>query len=902
MTEKTYAVTGMTCAACSSAVKKAVAKLDGVESGDINLATEKLNITFDEGRLSFDDIKKAVEDAGYGLRDDTPPKTAELLVEGMTCAACSAAVERVTKKLDGVLSASVNLTTNKGVFEYNPSKVKLSEIKAAIEKVGYTPRDVESGEVRDLEKERLEREARIMRTRLIAAVIFAVPILYLAMSHMFPALGVPIPNFMSPHVHPLTFALIQLGLTIPVLIAGSRFFTRGFKTLFKGAPNMDTLVAIGTGSAFLYSLFATIKIWLGDVDFVMSLYFESAAVVITLVMVGKYLEASSKGKTSDAIKKLMQLRPTTATIVKDGKQLEVPIDEVSVGDSVIVRPGSSYPVDGVVTDGLSTADESMLTGESLPVEKQPGSAVTGGSINGEGLITFKASRVGGDTALAKIIRLVEDAQSKKAPIAKMADIVSGWFVPTVLAIAVIAAVSWAIAGKDFNFVLTIFVSVLVIACPCALGLATPTAVMVGTGKGAELGILIKSGEALETAHKITTVVLDKTGTITEGKPALTDIRTYDGFSEEDTLALAASAERGSEHPIARAIVTAAEEKGLDLMLPERFTAAPGRGIDAVVGKKRVLAGNLALMNENGIDTSASDSDAQTLSQAGRTLMYIAADGKLAALMAAADTVKKTSREAIQKLKDLGLDVYMMTGDNKETAAVIAGDVEIDHVLSEVLPQDKAGEVKRLQEAGATVAMVGDGINDAPALVQADVGIAIGTGTDVAVESADIVLMRGDLNKVAAAIALSRATIRNIKQNLFWAFIYNSLGIPFAAGVVYLFGGPLLSPVFAGAAMAFSSVSVVSNALRLRRFKPDKLSQSKNHEKERPIMEKIVLNVEGMSCEHCENRVKKAVGAMKGVNAVAVSLADKKVTVELDASVVTEQQVKEAIEEQGYDVV
>ncbi len=913
MTDKTYAVTGMTCAACSVAVKKAVAKLDGVEASDINLATEKINVTFNENVVSFDTLQKAVADAGYGLRDETPIKRVELSIEGMTCAACSAAVERVTKKLDGIKTAAVNLTTNRGVFEYDPAKVKLSEIKAAIEKAGYTPKDIEIGEVRDLDKERLAREARIMRTRLTIAVIFAVPILYLAMSHMFPALGVPIPDIIGPHTHPLTFALVQLVLTIPVLIAGSRFFTRGFKTLFKGAPNMDTLVAIGTGSAFLYSLFATVKVGLGDTDFVMALYYESAAVVITLVMVGKYLEASSKGKTSDAIKKLMQLRPTTATILKDGQELEVPIDEVAIGDRVIVRPGSSFPVDGVVTDGISTADESLLTGESLPVEKKPGSTVTGGSINGEGLMTFEAVRVGGDTALSKIIHLVEDAQSKKAPIAKMADIVSGWFVPTVLIIAVVAAALWGFFGKDFNFVLTIFVSVLVTACPCALGLATPTAVMVGTGKGAELGILIKSGEALETAHKIKTVVLDKTGTITEGKPALTDIRTYGGVDEAQALTLAASAERGSEHPIARAIVAAAGERGLELQAPESFKAVTGHGIDAVVDGKRVLAGNLALMNDNGVDASASNTDARTLSSAGRTLMYIAVDGKLAALMAAADTVKPSSREAIAKLRNLGISVYMMTGDNKETAAAIAKDVEIDKVLSEVLPQDKAGEVKRLQEAGEAVAMVGDGINDAPALVQADVGIAIGTGTDVAVESADIVLMRGDLNKVAEAIALSRATIRNIRQNLFWAFIYNSLGIPFAAGIVYLLGGPLLSPVFAGAAMAFSSVSVVSNALRLRRFKPEKAYRHpkpekykqeihKQHEKEKPNMEKIVLNVEGMSCQHCENRVKKAVGALSGVAGVEVSLADKKVTVELDTSAVTGQQVKETIEEQGYDVV
>jgi len=628
----------------------------------------------------------------------------------------------------------------------------------------------------------------------------------------------PLPGFMSSHDFPLVFALIQLALTIPVIIAGSRFYTRGMKTLLKGSPNMDTLVAIGTGTAFLYSVFATIKIYLGDFSFAQSLYFESAAVVITLVMLGKYLEAVSKGKTSEAIKKLMKLKPSTAVIEKDGTELEVLLEEVMVGDIVIVRPGSVFPVDGVVTEGATTVDESMLTGESLPVEKQTASEVTGGSINGEGMVKCRAVRVGEDTSLSKIIKLVEDAQGKKAPIAKLADIVSGYFVPIVLVIALAAAAAWALSGKDFNFVLTIFVSILVIACPCALGLATPTAIMVGTGKGAELGILIKGGEALETTHKINTVVLDKTGTITEGKPRLTDIRTYNGMSENEALRLCASAEKGSEHPVARSIVEGAAARGIELLRTENFHAVPGRGIDAWVSGKRVLAGNAKLMAENGVDTGLADADAEEFALSGRTLMYFAVDNQLAGLMAAADTVKKSSREAIARLMGMGIDVYMITGDNKNTAAAIAQEVEIQHVLSEVLPQDKALEVKRLQDSGRKVAMVGDGINDAPALVQADVGMAIGTGTDVAVESADVVLMRGDLNEVPSAIALSRATIRNIKQNLFWAFIYNLIGIPFAAGVVFLFGGPLLSPIIAGAAMACSSVSVVSNALRLKRFK------------------------------------------------------------------------------------
>jgi len=758
------------------------------------------------------------EDTGTENIDNGQYIQSDLLIEGMSCAACSAAVERAVNKLDGIQTAQVNLTTNLGSFTYNPSILKLSRIKEAITDAGYTPKAIEGSKTRDEEQERRNKEVRVMRIRLLIAAVFSAPILYIAMSHMFSQLMLPLPGFMSSHDFPLVFALIQLALTIPVILAGSRFYTRGMKTLLKGAPNMDTLVAIGTGTAFLYSVFATVKIYLGDFSFAQSLYFESAAVVITLVMLGKYLEAVSKGKTSEAIKKLMKLKPSTAVIEKDGTEMEVLLEEVMVGDIVIVRPGSVFPVDGVVTEGATTVDESMLTGESLPVEKQTASEVTGGSINGEGMVKCRAVRVGEDTSLSKIIKLVEDAQGKKAPIAKLADIVSGYFVPIVLVIALAAAAAWALSGKDFNFVLTIFVSILVIACPCALGLATPTAIMVGTGKGAELGILIKGGEALETTHKINTVVLDKTGTITEGKPRLTDIRTYNGMSENEALRLCASAEKGSEHPVARSIVEGAAARGIELLRTENFHAVPGRGIDAWVSGKRVLAGNAKLMAENGVDTGLADADAEEFALSGRTLMYLAVENQLAGLMAAADTVKKSSREAIARLMGMGIDVYMITGDNKNTAAAIAQEVGIQHVLSEVLPQDKALEVKRLQDSGRKVAMVGDGINDAPALVQADVGMAIGTGTDVAVESADVVLMRGDLNEVPSAIALSRATIRNIKQNLFWAFIYNLIGIPFAAGVVFLFGGPLLSPIIAGAAMACSSVSVVSNALRLKRFK------------------------------------------------------------------------------------
>jgi len=818
MTEQQYQVTGMTCSACSAAVQRTVSKMEGVTSAEVNLATETLRVQFDESKVRFDDMKAAVEKAGYGLVAPQVYKRAELGVEGMTCASCSAAVERALKKLDGVTDPSVNLATNRAAFSYDPTRVKLAQVREAITKAGYTPLDLATEDTRDLEQEKREKALRRMRLRLIVSIVFAAPILYIAMAHMFPKLGVPLPAFMNPHAFPLVFAMVQLLLTIPVLIAGSRFFRVGFKTLLKGAPNMDTLVAIGTGSAFLYGVYATVLIYLGDFGFAQHLYFESAAVVITLVMLGKYLEAVSKSKTSEAIKKLMNLRPQTAVVVKNGVELEVSLDEVAVGDVVLVRPGAAIPVDGTVLDGASSVDESMLTGESLPVEKQPGSAVTGGSINGEGLLHFTVTRVGEDTALSKIIHLVEEAQGRKAPIAKLADVISGYFVPAVLGIAVLAAVVWALVGQDFNFVLNIFVTVLVIACPCALGLATPTAIMVGTGKGAELGVLMKGGEALETTHNINAVVLDKTGTITQGKPELTDIARFTTDSEDEVLLLAASAERGSEHPIARAIVNAAQARNLALVEPEQFRAIPGRGIEAVVNGRRIFAGSAKLMTENGIDLTHAISSATAFAASGKTLMYIAIDNVLYSLMAAADAVKPTSRRAIEQLKALGLEVYMLTGDNASTARAVAESVGITHVLSDVLPDGKANEVKKLQAEGKRVAMVGDGINDAPALVQADVGMAIGTGTDVAVESADVVLMRGDLSAVSAAVALSRATIRNIRQNLFWAFAYNIIGIPFAAGVFFAFGGPLLTPVFAGAAMAFSSVSVVTNALRLKRFR------------------------------------------------------------------------------------
>lgn len=815
---KQYSVTGMSCASCAAHVQKAVSKLTGVESAEVNLLTEKLDVESNTPRFDDAVVRKAVENAGYGIVDNVDTNHVDMAVGGMTCASCSAAVERAVRRLDGVQNASVNLATNRLTLDFDPAVLTMDTVRSAVDKAGYVPGELRSEKTGAAAPEDAHtRESRIMRIRLTVAVVFSLPLLYIAMSHML-SIGLPLPAFLHPSTSPLTFALVQLFLTLPVLIAGSYFYRIGLKTLFHGAPNMDSLVAIGTGSAFLYGVYATVRIAGGDASFVNALYFESAAVVVTLVMLGKTLEAISKGRTSDAIRKLAKLRPATAVMRIDGKDVEVPVGQVAVGDLFVVRPGTAFPVDGVVVEGLSSVDESMLTGESLPVEKQEDSPVTGGSVNGEGLLLCRATRVGEETALARMIRLVEDAQGRKAPIAKLADVISGYFVPVVIGIALVAAVVWALVGKDFNFVLNIFVTILVIACPCALGLATPTAIMVGTGKGAELGILVKSGEALETTHRIHTVVLDKTGTLTEGHPDVTDVITYNETSKEQALLLCASAERGSEHPVGRAVVRHAEAQDLQLSTPSTFRAIPGRGIEATVDGTVILAGTEKLMRENHVDIQLAQDDAKALSGSGKTLMYTAADGRLIAVMGAADTLKKTSREAIARLHDLGIQTVMLTGDNQATAEAVAREAGIDTVLAEVLPEDKVNAVRSLQAEKRIVAMVGDGINDAAALVQADVGMAIGTGTDIAVESADVVLMRGDLRQVATAVALSRATFRNIRQNLFWAFAYNTAGIPLAAGLVYALGGPLLNPVFAGAAMALSSVSVVTNALRLKRFK------------------------------------------------------------------------------------
>ncbi len=737
---------------------------------------------------------------------------------GMTCAACSSRIERAVAKIDGVISVSVNLATERLSCQLDSSKTNMAAVRQAVEKAGYSWAEVVASTV-DEDKLRKEREIKTLWAKFIVSAIFTVPLLYIAMGHMIPGVKLPLPSILDHMKHPLNFALAQIFLTIPILAAGHRFYIVGFRALRLRSPNMDSLIAIGTSAAVLYSLYATYQITQGHGMFAKSLYFETAGVIITLILLGKSLEAVSKGKTSEAIKKLMGLAPKTAIVIKNGNEIETPIDEVLVDDIILVKPGGKIPVDGVVVEGVTAIDEAMLTGESMPVDKKPGDKVYAASINKNGLVQFKATKVGADTALAQIIKLVEDAQSSKAPIAQMADIVSGYFVPIVFVIALLAFGGWMLAGKDFVFALTIFISVLVIACPCALGLATPTAIMVGTGKGAENGILIKGGEALETSHKIQTIVFDKTGTITQGKPEVTDIVTTENTERLRLLQLVASAEKGSEHPLGEAIVRSAEKEGLPMLGVSGFQALTGRGISVVIEGAEILAGNQKLMSEHGVSIGHLEAEANRLASEGKTPMYITVDKKISGIIAVADVVKESSARAIKRLDEMGIEVVMITGDNRRTAEAIAKQVVIAKELSDVLPQDKANEVTKLQAEGKKVAMVGDGINDAPALAQADIGIAIGSGTDVAMESADIVLMHSDLMDVPTAIKLSKSTIRNIKQNLFWAFAYNVAGIPVAAGVLYLFGGPLLNPVFAAAAMSLSSVSVLTNALRLRRFKP-----------------------------------------------------------------------------------
>lgn len=802
-------IEGMSCSACANRIERIVNKLDGVEKGAVNFAAETLALEYDESAVELGQVEAAIEKAGFKVKKNIKDYTFK--VEGMTCSACANRVERVTQKIEGVELAVVNFATEKLTIKLDADVASYGQVKAAVEKAGFqlvSEEDTIKGE------EKKHDEASKLLIRFIISLIFAVPLLIISMGHM---VGMPLPHLIDPMMNPFNFGIVQLILTLPVVMAGYKFYQVGIKNLIQLSPNMDSLIAIGTLTAFFYSVFGIYKITQGDASYAMHLYFESAAVILTLITLGKYLEAVSKGKTSQAIKALMGLAPKTATIERNGRELEVPIEEVVVGDLVLVKPGEKLPVDGEVIEGSTAIDESMLTGESIPVEKTVGSLVIGASINKTGFIKYKATKVGRDTALSQIVKLVEDAQGSKAPIAKMADIISAYFVPIVIGLAILSSVAWLLAGETGVFALSIFISVLVIACPCALGLATPTAIMVGTGKGAEYGVLIKGGEALETTHKLSKIIFDKTGTITEGKPKVTDIVTTN-LSEEQLLIYAASAEKGSEHPLGEAIVRAAIDRGYQLCELQSFNAIPGHGIEVSIQGKQILLGNKKLMIEKTIDVSSLSETSDQLAYDGKTPMYMAIDGQLAGIIAVADTVKESSKKAIETLHQMGIKVAMITGDNQKTADAIARQVGIDLVLAEVLPADKANEVKKLQETGVKVGMVGDGINDAPALAQADIGIAIGSGTDVAIESADIVLMKSDLMDVSTAIKLSKATIRNIKENLFWAFAYNVLGIPVAMGLLHLFGGPLLNPMIAAAAMSLSSVSVLLNALRLRRFK------------------------------------------------------------------------------------
>ena len=809
MKKASMKIEGMSCSACANRIERIVNKLDGVEKGAVNFAAETLALEYDESAIELGQVEAAIEKAGFKVKKNIKDYTFK--VEGMTCSACANRVERVTQKIEGVELAVVNFATEKLTIKLDADVASYGQVKAAVEKAGFqlvSEEDTIKGE------EKKHDEASKLLIRFIISLIFAVPLLIISMGHM---VGMPLPHLIDPMMNPFNFGIVQLILTLPVVMAGYKFYQVGIKNLIQLSPNMDSLIAIGTLTAFFYSVFGIYKITQGDASYAMHLYFESAAVILTLITLGKYLEAVSKGKTSQAIKALMGLAPKTATIERNGRELEVPIEEVVVGDLVLVKPGEKLPVDGEVIEGSTAIDESMLTGESIPVEKTVGSVVIGASINKTGFIKYKATKVGRDTALSQIVKLVEDAQGSKAPIAKMADIISAYFVPIVIGLAILSSVAWLLAGETGVFALSIFISVLVIACPCALGLATPTAIMVGTGKGAEYGVLIKGGEALETTHKLSTLILDKTGTITEGKPKVTDIVTTN-LSEEQLLIYAASAEKGSEHPLGEAIVRAAIDRGYQLCELESFNAIPGHGIEVSIQGKQMLLGNKKLMIEKTIDVSSLSETSDQLAYDGKTPMYMAIDGQLAGIIAVADTVKESSKKAIETLHQMGIKVAMITGDNQKTADAIARQVGIDLVLAEVLPADKANEVKKLQETGVKVGMVGDGINDAPALAQADIGIAIGSGTDVAIESADIVLMKSDLMDVSTAIKLSKATIRNIKENLFWAFAYNVLGIPVAMGLLHLLGGPLLNPMIAAAAMSLSSVSVLLNALRLRRFK------------------------------------------------------------------------------------
>ena len=823
--------------------------------------------------------------------------TEKFNVTGMTCSACSAHVEKSVKKLDGVKSVNVNLLPNNMHVDFDETAVSVDDIINAVVSGGYGASV--AGKEQEKKDNKIDNEISNMKFRLIVSLVCLVPLMYISMGHMW---GWPFLSVFHGAENGITFALTQMLLTLPIMYVNRKYYITGFKTLFHGAPNMDSLIAIGSGAAFVYGIIAIycIGYGLGHGDkkfahsYMMNLYFESAAMILALITLGKFLESRAKGKTSQAIEKLIDLSPRTAVVIRDGKEITVGVDDVQIGEIVVVKAGQSVPLDGVIVEGNGAIDESAITGESIAVEKNVGDKVIGATINKSGYFKFKVEKVGEDTALSQIIHLVEEASASKAPIAKLADKVSGIFVPVVISIAVITIIVWLLLGKGVSFALSMGISVLVISCPCALGLATPTAIMVGTGKGAQYGILTKSAESLETAHQVDTVVLDKTGTITEGKPSVTDIAPV-GISDKELLQIASSIEYLSEHPLAKAIVEKAD--GLELSDVADFEQIVGQGVKGNVDGKKVLAGNYKMMRENNIEVS----EDEIFANDGKTSLYFAVDNKFIGIIAVADTIKETSRQAIEDMRNMGLDVIMLTGDNAVTANAIKNKLPLSSAVAEVLPSDKEEEVRKLQQSGHKVAMVGDGINDAPALTRADVGIAIGAGTDIAIESADIVLMKSDLQDVVTSIELSHSVIKNIKENLFWAFFYNALGIPIAAGVLYGIAGLKLNPMIAALAMSFSSVFVVSNALRLRFFKPKRNNiKTVKNEKENITMTKTI-KINGMMCSHCTGRVGEVLNAIDGVSA-EVSLDNGGQAVVTLAKDVSDDVLKKAVVDAGYEVV
>lgn len=857
-------------------------------------------------------------------------------VTGMTCSACSSRVEKCVSKLEGVDEVSVNLLTNSMQVKYDEKIINEQGIIDAVVHAGYGASPAENdngfgssvlaehsegntGSPGENRKNPVQEHLEYMKKRTFWSFVFLIPLMYVSMGHM---IGVPLPGFLHGTVNAVAFAMTQFLLCLPVLYINRKYFTKGFSTLFHGAPNMDTLIAVGSAASLVYGVFAIYRMGYGlgvqDMELVErylhDLYFESAVMILALINIGKYLEARSKGKTSQAIEKLMDMAPKTAFVERDGMVVGIPAEEILPGDVLQVKPGSSVPADGVILEGSTSIDQAAITGESIPVQKNTGDAVIAATMNKAGFFRMKATKVGKDTTFAQIIRLVEDASASKAPIAKMADKIAGVFVPVVMAIALIIGIAWVIAGAEFEFALSCAISVLVISCPCALGLATPVAIMVGTGKGAENGILIKSGEALEVTHSIQSVVLDKTGTITQGTPKVTDIQTF-GVDKQELLKIAGALEKKSEHPLAEAVLEQVKEEKLTLQEVQEFQAVPGKGIQGKIQGIQYYAGNLKFMEEQKMDISKVQTQVERLAEEGKTPLIFAKEQQILGILAAADLVKPTSAQAIRELKKLGIQVIMLTGDNERTAKAIQKQLDLDTVIAEVLPQDKEREVAKLQEEGKTVAMVGDGINDAPALARADVGIAIGAGTDVAIESADIVLMKNDLLDVVTAVGLSKAVIRNIKENLFWAFFYNACGIPLAAGLLYPMFGLKLSPMFGAAAMSLSSLFVVSNALRLRFFHVLKKPEAEREEtlmqiketvsdievkedKEEKIM--FTMKIEGMMCPHCQAAVTKALNALEGVKA-EVNLEKKEAYVEAGANISKEDLTK-AVTEAGYEVL